>query len=298
MRRWLMLIVVGALFVFPAFAAAQAGVTLSTMNVQFWPEYDQPSMLVISDFTVAPETQLPVSVTLHIPLEANLIAVASLQDGALVNIPLVGPSKEGDWQAFTITVDMPTTYHFEYYEPLSFNGNQRTFSYIWDGSYAVDEFSIRVLEPVDATALATDPVLKPETGTDGRTYYAGTPFSQPAGEQFVFGLQYQKATDTLVSPQALQPAAPVDANTPGRISLGNYLPYFLGGLGVVLIFGGFIYYWRANRRPVTRSVRRRPRASYDQDEIDDEVYCHQCGTRARPGDRFCRVCGSRLRQDN
>jgi hypothetical protein len=195
-------------------------------------------------------------------------------------------------------MDAQTTYHFEYYEPLTFNGDQRTFSYLWDGSYAVNEFSIRVLEPVDATSVATDPVLTPATGSDGQTYYEGTPFSLPAGEQFVFNLQYQKATDTLVSPQALQPAAPVDANTPGRISLGNYLPYFLGGLGVVLIFGGFIYYWRANRRPVTRLPRRRQRASYDQEDTGSEVYCHQSGTRAKPGDRFCRVCGSRLRQES
>jgi hypothetical protein len=297
MRKWLIFIVAGFLFVFPAFVAAQGNIMLSALKVQLWPEYDQPSMLVIHDFTVPPETQLPAPVTFHIPLEANLIAVASLQNGELVNIPVIGPSKDGEWQAFTVTVDAMTTYHFEYYEPLTFNGDQRAFNYLWDGSYAVNEFSIRVLQPVDAASMATDPVLKPTQGSDGQTYYEAAPINLPAGEQFLFSMQYQKSSDTLTSPQALQPAAPVDENTPGRISLANYLPYFLGGLGLALIFGGFIYYWRANRRPVTKS-RRRQRANYEQEESDSEVYCHQCGTRAKPSDRFCRVCGTRLRQDS
>lgn len=297
MRKWLLLTVAGFLFTFPSLAAAQTGLTLSKLDVQLWPEYDQPSMLVIHDFTVAPDVQLPASVTFHIPLEANLIAVASTQNGQLVNIPVVGPSTDGEWQAFTITVEEMTTYHFEYYEPLTINGDQRTFNYVWDGSYPVNEFSIRVLQPVDASSLVTEPVLKPVAENDGKTYFEGTPFKLPGGEQFLFSLRYQKSTDTLISPQDLQPAAPVDENTPGRISLTNYIPYFLGGLGIVLIFGGFVYYWRANRRSVGK-VRRRQRASYAQDDSDSEVYCHQCGTRAKTSDRFCRVCGSRLRQDS
>ncbi len=290
MRKWLLLSLAGFLFAFPPLATAQTGLTLSKLDVQFWPEYDQPSMLVIYDFTVAPDTQLPISVKFHIPLEANLIATASTQNGQLVTIPVVGSSIDGEWQSFTINVEEKTAYHFEYYEPLTFNGDQRTFNYLWDGSYAVSEFSIRVLQPVDATSIVTEPVLKPNEGTDGNTYLESTSFSLPAGKQFQLSLQYQKSTKTLIRPTSdLQPSSPVDENTPGRIALTNYLPYFLGGLGILLIFGGFVY---ANK------ARRRRHASNAQDDSDSEVYCHQCGTRAKASDRFCRVCGSRLRQDS
>lgn len=298
MRKWLLLTVAGLLFVFPSLVTAQTSLTLSKLEVQLWPEYDQPSMLVIYDFNVAPDTKLPASATFHIPLGANLIAVASMQNNQLVNIPVVGPSVEGEWQSFTVTMEEMTPYHFEYYEPLTFNGNQRTFNYLWDGSYPVNEFSIRVLQTIDATSFVTDPVLKPNKATDGNAYLEGTPFSLPAGQQFHLSLQYQKSTQTLMRPTTdLQPVSPVDENTPGRISLTNYLPYFLGGLGIVLIFGGFVYYWRANRRSVSK-LRRRKRAGDTQEDGDSEVYCHQCGTRAKASDRFCRVCGSRLRQDS
>ncbi len=298
MRKWLLLSLAGFLFAFPPLATAQTGLTLSKLDVQLWPEYDQPSMLVIYDFTVAPDTQLPISVKFHIPLEANLIATASTQNGQLVTIPVVGSSIDGEWQSFTINVEEKTAYHFEYYEPLTFNGDQRTFNYLWDGSYAVSEFSIRVLQPVDATSIVTEPVLKPNEGTDGNTYLESTSFSLPAGKQFQLSLQYQKSTKTLIRPTSdLQPSSPVDENTPGRIALTNYLPYFLGGLGILLIFGGFVYYWRANRRSANKARRRR-HASNVQDDSDSEVYCHQCGTRAKASDRFCRVCGSRLRQDS
>ncbi|MBI5839168.1 MAG: hypothetical protein HZB19_03625 [Chloroflexi bacterium] len=296
MRKWLLIIAVGIFFAFPSVSAAQAGTKLSTLNVQLWPEYDQPSMLVIYDFTIEPDTQLPVQVTFRIPLDANLIAAASLQDGGLVNIPIDGPANSGEWQSFTITVDVMTTYHFEYYQPLTFNGNARSFNYLWDGSYAVNAFTASVLEPLDTVSFIVDPPLEPTAGNDGNTYYGGAPFALADGEQFVLNLQYEKTTDTLILPQqGLQPADPVDDNTLGRISLANYLPYILGGLGVAFIMGGIIYYWQSGRRP---GIKPRRRNHAQAEEELSEVYCHQCGTRAKSSDRFCRVCGSRLRQES
>src|SRR5512142_3522734 len=52
-------------------------IKLSTLQVQLWPEYDQPSMLVIYDFRVPDSLKLPVSVSLNLPKDAHLVAVAS-----------------------------------------------------------------------------------------------------------------------------------------------------------------------------------------------------------------------------
>ena len=296
MRKWLLIIVLGILLAFPSGSAAQTGIALSTLNVQLWPEYDQPSMLVIYDFTVPPETQLPAQITFRIPVDANLIAVASFQDGGLINIPFEGPAKDGEWQSFTIPMDVVTSYHFEYYQPLTINGDTRSFSYLWDNPYVVNAFTVSVLEPRDTASFTVDPSLKPTVGNDGHTYYEGTPFALAGGEQFVLNLQYEKKSDALIlPPQGLQPSAPVDENTPGRVSLANYLPYILGGLGVAFIAGGFVYYWRSGRN---RTGKPRQRVHAQSEQGGSEHYCHQCGTRAKPTDRFCRVCGSRLRQES
>jgi hypothetical protein len=85
----------------------------------------------------------------------------------------------------------------------------------------------------------------------------------------------------------------VDENTAGRVSLNNYLPYIIGTLGVIIIIGGFMYYRQSGRSASAKKSRRRKSAN---EEAESGVYCAQCGTRARGGDRFCRTCGSRLRQ--
>lgn len=296
MRKWFLILAIGVLFVFPSMAFAQTNVTLANMTVQLWPEYDQPSMLVITDFEVAADTQLPASVTFRIPQDANLIAVAAYTaDGTLVNAVFDGPTVvDGDWQSFTITLDSIAA-RFEYYQPIAFNGEQRIFSYLWDGTYAVDTFDIRVLEPLDTTSLTTIPELASISQENNLKYFVGDPIKLAGGEQFALNLDYKKSSDALItSSQGVQPASPVDENTPGRVSLSNYLPYLLGGLGVVMIIGGFAYYWRAGNSTSKKS-RRRARSNVENEENVEESYCPQCGTRAKPGDRFCRVCGGRIR---
>ena len=295
MRKWFLILAIGLLFVFPSMAFAQTNVTLANMTVQLWPEYDQPSMLVITDFEVAADTQLPVNVTFRIPQDANLIAVAAYAaDGTLVNAVFDGPTVDGDWQSFTITLDSIAA-RFEYYQPITFNGEQRIFSYLWDGTYAVDAFNIRVLEPLDTTSLTTIPELASISQENNLKYFTGDPVKLAGGEQFALNLDYKKSSGALItSSQGVQPASPVDENTPGRVSLSNYLPYLLGGLGVVMIIGGFAYYWRAGSGTSKKS-RRRAHSNVESEENVEESYCPQCGTRAKPGDRFCRVCGGRIR---
>lgn len=298
MRKFSLILVLGIMLFFPSFVSAQNNVDIANMTVQLWPEYDQPSMLVIVDFQVNAATALPADLTFKIPPEANLIAVASVtSDGNFMNAVFEGPQDEGEWQTFTLTVSQNSIYRFEYYQPLSFNGNQRVFSYLWDGSYAVDAFNVVVLEPIDATSFTMDPAYKSVSQQNGINYYDSGVMQLASGKQFTLNLNYDKSTDTLVAPaEGIQPAAPVDENTPGRVSLNNSLPYIIGGLGVVLIVGGIVYYWQAGRKSF-KAPRRRSHAHAEAEDGGD-TYCPQCGSRSKGGDRFCRVCGARLRNQD
>ncbi len=296
MRKLLMILILGVVFASPSsFASAQSEVTLPSVSVQLWPEYDQPSMLVLTDFVVPTDVVLPVDLTFRIPKDANLIAVASyLVGGPLADAAFVGPKVDGEWQVFTITMTTPAA-RFEYYDAITFNGNKRIYSYLWDGSYAVDQFSIRVLEPLDTTSLTTDPALLSISQENNLKYFAGDPVTLTGGEQFPLNLEYEKTSNTLVlESQGVQPSAPVDENTQGRVSLSNSLPYVIGGLGVILVVGGIVYYWQSGRKPSAKS-RRRSSSNAVTEPGDSDAYCPQCGSRAKAGDRFCRTCGARLR---
>lgn len=298
MRKLFLILALGAMFVFPSFVSAQNDAAISNMSVQLWPEYDQPSMLVITDFQVAENTLLPVNLSFRIPQAANLIAVASItSDGGFLNAIYDGPKTEGKWQVFTLTISENTAYRFEYYQPLTFNGNQRAFSYLWDGAYAVDEFQIFVLKPRDVTSFSTTPAYVSVLQENGNSYYDSGVAKLASGETFSFDLLYEKTTGALIAPpQEIQPAAPVNESTPGRVSLNNSLPYIIGGLGMVIIVSGIVYYWQAGRTFSKRS-RRRSQAHEERQNDGGDTYCPQCGTRAKAGDRFCRVCGVRLRQE-
>jgi hypothetical protein len=254
-------------------------------------------MLVIYDFNLADTLNVPATFTMRIPSDANLFALAYNNAGNLINAPYTTPEVQGEWQVVTITTNGATEYRLEYYEPLTFVDTKRQFTYLWPGDYAVNALSVFVGKPLDVTQMTIDPAMdETQRVTDGMSGYGKDFGSIPAGQQFTLTLQYEKSSDSLVlPPQGLQPSQSVDENTPGRISLSNYWPYILGGLGLVLILGGSVYYWQSGRKGAGKS-RRRAHAHAEQEE-GEEQYCHQCGTRARANDRFCRVCGSRLRQD-
>ncbi len=297
MRRWLaVLLVVGALFT-PLVAQAQNPVKLSTLQVQLWPEYDQPSMLVIYDFKLPDSTKLPVSVSMTFPKNATLVAVASqAADGSLLNTDYIGPTANEQWQSITIQIQTPTTYHVEYYQPLSRTGKQRQFNYLWSGAYAIDLMSVSIRLPPDTTSVVTNPDMSSAKGADGSSNLTKEFGALQAGQQVPVALTYTKTTDKLSVPaESVQPSRPLDSKTPGRVLLSNYVPYILGALGILAVGAGSIYLLQPhNRQLYQRRPTHRPHAAAGGKA---DVYCHQCGARAEAGDRFCRVCGTKLRHE-
>ena len=298
MRKWLILALLFGFILSPSHAGAQGGVKLDLMSIELWPEYDRPSMLVIKQFVVSQETSLPATVTLRFPTEGNLVAVAVESDGGLFNKDFSGPAEQGDWQAITINVDSYEPHRIEYYQPLTREGDTRQFQYQWFGDYYVEEFAVSVLVPADSTELTTYPVLQNTTTTEDGTAISGTITKSDLkmGNSFRFQLEYERMSDTLTDPSQgnqIQPSEPVSENTPGRVSITN-LPLIIGAFGLALIGIALFSYWRSTQTSESKPRKRRPQARADARE---EAYCHECGARAYPGDRFCRTCGSRLRID-
>ena len=294
-HKWIALTLLFLILAMPFPAHAQGGITLETLTVQLWPEFDQPAMLVIYDFTLPEDTSLPVDITLRIPVNANLIAVAYSPTGSLLNVPYQAPIEENDWQVLTLTIDTPTAYHIEYYAPLDRTDSQRNFVYLWPGDYAVKTFKVSVRPSVDTTEITTDPQMRSATTeSSAQSLLEWETSDLQAGKELPIRVTYTKSSDRLgVSDQPLETGV-VDESTKGRVSLSNYLPYILGGLGFLLILVGGFYFWQTSKGKPLRRKRHRTR---DEDSNGEEVYCHQCGKRAQASDRFCRTCGTRLRTD-
>jgi ribosomal protein L40E len=208
------------------------------------------------------------------------------------------PAEQGDWQAVTVQVESYDPHRIEYYQPLTRDGNKRQFKYQWFGDYYAKQFAVSILVPADSTELITAPILQSTQATaDGRGI-TGTVIKNDLrmGNSFQFELEYQRTSDALTdSSQAdqIQPAEPVGPDTAGRVSIAN-LPWIIGGFGLALIGIALFSYWRSTQSSESKPRRRHRRT---EEEGDEQAYCHECGARANPGDRFCRTCGSRLRTE-
>ncbi len=279
-------------------ARAQGGPSLSSVDVWIWPEYDKPSVLVIYHILVAPQTALPVTLTFRIPSAVqrpHTVAVGDAPNTVTDQNVEFSLKQAGDWINVNVKATGPAI-TLEYYDPsLTVNGTSRQFTYLWPGDYSVGSFTVRVQQPYDASRFQSEPTLE-EAGTlpDRLTYYESNFGALTQGEAFTLNMGYEKASDSLsIDLMPVEPSAPVDANTAGRVSLKTYLPWLLGGFGVLVIAGGLYFYFRGQPRP--RQVRKRHAAG--EEPVAGQTYCHQCGTRSRPGDRFCRSCGTRLRME-
>lgn len=313
---WSILLLAVALMYFPVFG--QSTTRLSDLKVDLWPEYDRPSVLVIYHITLASGTSLPAELTFQIPAaagEPNAVAVRQ-PNGQLFSVDYE-TQISGDWQLVTFTATMPEV-QLEYYDPgLQQEGSQKSFTYTWQGDYMVDQMVLQAQLPVGASNMQITPgPVTQQTGADGMTYYSKDIGTTAEGQSFSIDLTYQKESSQLsVATLEVQPSAPLSPKTTWREQLHTaipwlftengspyqILPWILGLLAFVLIFGGGYWYWRTGREDQTPTRRRRSRKAKTPEQgsaqKNENVYCHQCGKRATAGDTFCRSCGTKLRID-
>lgn len=300
MRKWPVFVFLLGLLIFPSSANAESNIKLDSLNIQLRAEYDQPSMLVINKFVLSKDTPLPASVTFRFPKDANLTAVGiENTDGQLYDKNFAGPVEQGDWQSVTINVESYQPHQIEYYEALIREGNKREFKYRWYGDYFVKQLNLTIIIPANSDNLITSPVLQSTEKSKDGSLLSGTitKTEMKSMQSFQFDLQYQRASNALTSPREdakVEPVAPVGKDTPGRVSITN-LPWIIGAFGLALIVIALFTYWRSTQSSEEKPRKRRRPQREAAAEGEGQAYCHECGTRAHPGDRFCRTCGSRLR---
>ncbi len=291
-------------------ARAQTTAKFSSLEVDLWPEYDRPGVLVIYRITLSSDTTLPTELVIPIPTSAgDPSAVAAKQvDGTLINMAFT-KQINGVWNNIHFTATMPEI-QIEYYDAnLVKQAQVRHYEYTWPGGYAVAALSIQVQQPLGSTQMRISPSLGAgEPNVDGLTYFNAKVGSLSPTQPFKITTDYSKSNDALSAESLqVQPTKPLTEATPGRVQLFSGVNTILAVIGlvligVVLIAGGGYWYWQSGRnKEAPVAYRRRGRESREEapseNEIGEVIYCHQCGNRAGPSDRFCRVCGVKLRNE-
>lgn len=304
MRKWVFPLFLIVFFLLPFGVRAQNPISLDSLQVQIWPEYDKPSVLVIYQMILSSTTTYPASVSVRIPTaagEPHAVAVKQL-DGNLYNVDYTR-QVNGDWATISFTTTAPMI-QLEYYDPtLEIDGTARYYQYVWPGDYGVTQFSMQVQQPAGATDMRISPSLGTgTTGADNLVYYTQDIGAVPTGQKITLTIEYNKSTDTLSAENLpVQPSAPIPQGKAADLNVSAWLPWILGIVGAGLIIGGIIWFWQSGRqRPASHTRRSRSKAGVKEPDrtvntSEDAVYCSQCGKRASPGDLFCRSCGTKIR---
>jgi hypothetical protein len=297
LRAFILTLLAGIVPLVNPAASAQSAVRLEQLQVDLWPEFDQPDVLVIYRGRLPADTPLPVILTLHLPpgvLEPHAVAYDDGTGNLLVPTYSTVDTEEGR----AVTMEIPTAnFQMEYYDSLTRDEGQRRYTFTWPGDYAVGEFSVLLLAPPGATDVQTDPDLTPvQRGSDAFSY-VGSLGELRDGQEVQVTFSYQTAaegTNVLTGPTQVQ-----DDSTNTLLLVG-------AALGVLLlVIGAALWYTRRSssrsaRKPVggERPQRATRRASGAQRSSGSApvAFCTQCGEPLQAGDRFCGHCGEPVKR--
>lgn len=278
---------------------------IDLLEVEIWPDYDRPSVLVLLTGTLPEDTNYPARIVLSIPENATINAVARVDEsGSMFSDLEVDDSVPGQ---LTITT-MEPTFRVEYYVPYSAEGNQRNFTFEWQSNLTVNELMATVQQP----SLADEINLSPEAigvnnRPDGLLYHTLPVREVPAGENYSLEMSYNLLRPQL-SAELLggqQPADPsnITGNVGEQESGFNWrIAVAATAFGIALAAGVWLLlgYRQSRRRiskprPVRRSRGKRTTPSINQDSTSRANFCHECGQRLTKGDKFCRNCGTAVK---
>jgi len=238
-------------------APAPIAPRLERLEISIWPEYDQPSVLVILRGWLSPDTPLPTSVPLPIPTAAGSPSAVAKRfpGGGLLVAQSMLEVGEGMSTVY-LSTDAPEI-RLEYYVPLDLSTENRHYHFEWPGGVEIDRVLFEVLQPIGATEFAVQPASSaPAQANDGLTYQREDLGPATADQTFTIEVDYTKSSPVLTAntmpstvPQApaqtSQSPAPVPASgaasQAGPPPSEGVSPWLIPGLivigvGVLLVF--------------------------------------------------------------
>ncbi|TEU01143.1 MAG: hypothetical protein E3J30_01200 [Anaerolineales bacterium] len=274
---------------------------LERLEIALWPEFDQPGVLVILRGVLSSSVELPAHVEIPVPTmygEPSAVAIKGPQDQLFAAD--YQRRVQGQWATIVMEAESAGIW-IEFYADLTFEGDKRSFTFLWPGGVDIGEFQYEIQQPWGAANIQVTPTGVAGVHNDGLVYHSAAYGPLSAESQALISFAYEKQGSELTinaQPKIDRPDE-VRGETP---DLSEMLPYILGGVGFVLIVAGVIMYVRFKQldspaaQPRKRKRRRKPTVK-SREEVDaSPVYCHLCGVEAGASDHYCRRCGTQLRQ--
>jgi hypothetical protein len=302
MKRIVYLLVIVVILFVPVYSSrAQGGVTaVDSLVIDFWPDYDRPAVLVLITGALPAGTATPATVTLALPENADVNAVAYMD---VTNGLMNADYQEIDNQLILTTPNLD--FRVEFYLPYEANGRQHSFTYSWLSEMSINQLEAKVQQPLAAAGMVIEPdPIEVRAASDGFTYHLLPNQIIPTGQPFAINVNYTMSSDDLSVNLAnsstssglngtidLQPVSPAATSSNATQSID--WPIVAGAAGGILIIAAlaFLYLGNQSKPRVRKPSPNRPIKSV-RSKAGASRFCHNCGETVDAEDRFCRNCGT------
>lgn len=280
-----------------ASAQIQTRIRLDSVRVYLLPEYTNPSVVVIYEIDLDRNLPLPQDLTFNIPADAQIINVINFTPADRPVELAYQDSHIGNWKDVKFTA---TTYRIRiaFQDPnLVRQHNLRTYEFQWLSIYPANSLSITVRQPLGASQIQSQPSLRrmDESPDENPEFFSA--FGEiPAGELISLSFSYNKDTSDPAYPALpVEPAMPINENTPGRTPspVGVILWMLVVGVVIITIVG--LYYLRFRLKEAEKLDYIGQGVGIMNPERQT-FFCQECGQRASGGASYCSNCGTELRK--
>ncbi|MCA9899739.1 MAG: zinc ribbon domain-containing protein [Anaerolineales bacterium] len=310
MKRTLFLLI--ALLFFPATVVlGQTAITLQSLEVELWPDYDREAVLVLLTGTLSSSQSLPVTLTIPLPEGADFNVAARITPDNLMSDQGITPDVGADSVTFTIDTNR---FRVEYYQPYTASNTQRSFNFDWQSDIAVEQLNVTLQQPFTATEVTTiPPAASVNEGQDGLTYHVLPSQAVAAGDSYSLQVNYTLSVATLTVDFLVEEDVPTQTDlpfldaVPAQDEAAIDWPVILIGLGVIVLVGTAVWYFLSNRPTNKRPAKPKPQRAAKNIPQQSTTsapppastgkanFCHQCGESLQPSDKFCRSCGTKTK---
>jgi len=296
MKRLIPILVLLLLFSTFGTAAAQESPEFEALFVSVWPEYDNQQNLVIIQFQLSPKTTLPAKIELPIPSSVTSVWTVAVGDSfeTVVDAGVVYTFENG-----VLSINAQNRYvHIEYYDQLMKTGSERSYDFVWQGKYPVSNFSFEFKQPLHSSDVKVFPAMSSSImDPEGFIVSSNPNLTLKDGEATTISISYKRDTDEpSTSFMQIETAPTAVSQTDTQTNWIDYLPWVIGALGLIFVMIAGYVFFNTGVKP-SANPRKRHQSAFDREvspSDDIPVYCPQCGKRASPGAKFCRVCGEKL----
>ena len=240
----------GVLPVPDGFTPANQGLTVPSMVVQVWPEYDSADVLVMMEFILDPTAKLPMTFNFYAPTGARFSGIAEIDgNGQFVygKTPVVTAGTEFDKVAFQVENYRHLRVEY-YYDPGLGQAAARSFPVVFQNPVDAAQVTMSVQQPLRSTGFAVTPVLGPPTvDAQGFTTVQGSFTDVKEGQRVSLLITYTKgdAEPSVTTGTTVDPAG---AQT-GSTNSGAKWLIWLGVIVVVVVGGIVVWTMLSPRRP-------------------------------------------------